>query len=149
MITRGIIFLLLVATPAVAQHFDYAKCDAIARAIERKEKEWEWLRPYMDRDKKAAINYHRSRLAPRYCEKLFDKDDATFEKCKLQLIYPELPYLPSGTIDALTSGEESFYRDPFLLNLNKSKDDDILMMTEGHFTTLREMRQDYRAAKCP
>jgi hypothetical protein len=149
MIWRLALTTIVVALPVYGQYYNYEKCEAIARTLERKQKEWERLEPYLEKDKKGIMDYHRSQIAPRYCSKLYKREDPLFNKCRLQLTNPDLLFLPKGALDPITLGKDSFYNDPLLLRIEKKKNDGIQMITEDHYETLKEIRTDYRKAKCP
>ena len=135
--------------PAYGQYYDYEKCELIARALERKLKEWEWLGPYLQRDKEAFMKYHKRSLAPKYCSELFGQDDPFYEKCVRQLIHPELHFMPKEGLEPITTGKKSFYNDPLLVRMERKKNNEIELITQDHYETLREIREDYRKAKCP
>jgi hypothetical protein len=149
MLKKLLLFLLALGLPAYGQYYDYAKCDLIAKALERKQKEWAWLGPYLEKDKKGIMEYHKRNLAPKYCSRLFKRDEPFFEKCILQLISPDLPFMPKEALKPITTGKTSFYNDPLLARIERKKNDDIELMTQDHYETLREIRADYRKAKCP
>lgn len=138
---------LFIYMPAHAQTYDYIKCDAISRVIERKEQEYREYRSNEKSSYASAERYYKREAASKYCLQLFDETDDRYVYCITSLVSGLNHYeLPKGSLDPII---KAFHQDPQLvesLEVIKARSRVVYI---DHVQTMREMRSDYRNAGCP